>query len=169
MGGWCASPSSASESMWGERAERLVDGLRARAELGIEVVGWTGNLQGELTREAVGTHLAQLGRQTAVHRVIVAMPDRRGTLPVEELLALRLAGVKVEEATSWLERITGRIEVEQLYPSWLIFAEGFRFSILNRSLRRLLNVTAALFGLVLSLPLLPFIALAVKLGSAGPV
>jgi sugar transferase (PEP-CTERM system associated) len=97
------------------------------------------------------------------------MPDRRGTLPVEELLALRLAGVKVEEATSWLERITGRIEVEQLYPSWLIFAEGFRFSILNRSLRRLLNVTAALFGLVLSLPLLPFIALAVKLGSAGPV
>jgi sugar transferase (PEP-CTERM system associated) len=77
--------------------------------------------------------------------------------------------VKVEEATSWLERITGRIEVEQLYPSWLIFAEGFRFSILNRGLRRLLNVTAALFGLVLSLPLLPFIALAVKLGSAGPV
>ena len=51
-----------------------------------------------------------------VHRVIVAMPDRRGTLPVEELLDLRLGGVKVEEATSWLEKISGRIEVEQLVP-----------------------------------------------------
>ena len=39
-----------------------------------------------------------------------------------------MAGVKVEEATSWLEKISGRIEVEQLYPSWFIFAEGFRFS-----------------------------------------
>jgi sugar transferase (PEP-CTERM system associated) len=153
----------------GERAERLVDGLRARAELGIEVVGWTGNLQGELTREAVGTHLAQLGRQTAVHRVIVAMPDRRGTLPVEELLALRLAGVKVEEATSWLEKISGRIEVEQLYPSWLIFVEGFRFSGVFRLVRRVLNFTVALVALVLALPLLPFVALAIRLDSPGPV
>jgi sugar transferase (PEP-CTERM system associated) len=153
----------------GERAERLVDGLRARAELGIEVVGWTGNLQGELTREAVGTHLAQLGRQTAVHRVIVAMPDRRGTLPVEELLALRLAGVKVEEATSWLEKISGRIEVEQLYPSWLIFVEGFRFSGVFRLVRRVLNFTVALVALVLTLPLLPFVALAIRLDSPGPV
>jgi sugar transferase (PEP-CTERM system associated) len=153
----------------GERAERLVDGLRARAELGIEVVGWTGNLQGELTREAVGTHLAQLGRQTAVHRVIVAMPDRRGTLPVEELLALRLAGVKVEEATSWLEKISGRIEVEQLYPSWLIFVEGFRFSGVFRLVRRVLNFTVALVALVLTLPLLPLVALAIRLDSPGPV
>jgi sugar transferase (PEP-CTERM system associated) len=152
----------------GDRAQRLLNGLR-QVGLGVEVVGWTGNIEGALTRETVANHLVGLARDKGVHRVIVAMPDRRGTLPVEELLALRLAGVKVEEATSWLERITGRIEVEQLYPSWLIFAEGFRFSILNRSLRRLLNVTAALFGLVLSLPLLPFIALAVKLGSAGPV
>jgi len=153
----------------GERAERLVEGLRARAELGIEVVGWTGNFQGELTRETVGTHLAELGRQKAVHRVIVAMPDRRGTLPVEELLALRLAGVKVEEATTWLEKISGRIEVEQLYPSWLIFVEGFRFSAIFRLVRRVLNFSVALVGLILALPLLPFIALAIKLDSPGPV
>ena len=56
------------------------------------------------------------------------MEDRRGTLPVLEMLQLRLNGVKIEEATSWLEKISGRIEVENLYPSWLIFAEGFRFS-----------------------------------------
>ena len=96
------------------------------------------------------------------------MPDRRGTLPVEELLHMRLAGVKVEEATSWLEKITGRIEVEQLYPSWLIFAEGFRFSGFFRLVRRALSFLVALAGLVIALPLLPFIWLAVSLSSPGP-
>jgi sugar transferase (PEP-CTERM system associated) len=153
----------------GERAERLVRGLRKRSTLGIEVVGWTGDVEGELTRDTVASHLLGLARGKGVHRVIVAMPDRRGTLPVEELLDLRLGGVKVEEATSWLERISGRIEVEQLYPSWLIFAEGFRFSGFFRLVRRVLNFSVALAGTVISLPLLPFIVLAVKLDSPGAV
>jgi len=153
----------------GERAERLVRGLHQRAEMGIEVAGWTGNVQGELTREAVAEDLRCVARDSGIHRVIVAMPDRRGTLPVEELLDLRLGGAKVEEATSWLEKISGRIEVEQLYPSWMIFAEGFRFSIPFRMVRRLLNFSVALIGFVITLPLLPFIVLAVKLDSPGPV
>lgn len=152
----------------GERAQRLVNGLRQQA-LGVEVIGWSGNLKGELTRETLASHLVGLSQGKGIHRVIVAMPDRRGTLPVEELLGLRLRGVKVEEATSWLEKITGRIEVEQLYPSWLIFAEGFRSSTLSLMLRRLLNLVSAFLGLLLSLPLLPFIALAIRLDSKGPV
>ena len=152
----------------GERAERLVRGLREHSALGIEVVGWTGDVEGELTRDSVASHLQGLARGRGVHRVIVAMPDRRGTLPVEELLDLRLGGVKVEEATSWLERISGRIEVEHLYPSWLIFAEGFRFSGFFRLVRRALNFLVALAGTIASLPLLPFIVLAVKLDSPGP-
>ncbi len=153
----------------GERAQRLVKGLRERSALGGEGVGWTGDVEGELTRDTVASHLVGLARGRGVHRVIVAMPDRRGTLPVEELLDLRLGGVKVEEATSWLERISGRIEVEQLYPSWLIFAEGFRFSVFFRLVRRALNFIVAFAGTVISLPLLPFIVLAVKLDSSGPV
>ncbi|HWY20176.1 MAG TPA: TIGR03013 family XrtA/PEP-CTERM system glycosyltransferase [Candidatus Acidoferrum sp.] len=153
----------------GERAQRLVRGLRERSALGVEVVGWTGDVEGELTRDSVASHLLGLARGRGVHRVIVAMPDRRGTLPVEELLDLRLGGVKVEEATSWLERISGRIEVEQLYPSWLIFADGFRFSGFFRMVRRALNFFVALAGTLISLPLLPFIVLAVKLDSSGPV
>jgi sugar transferase (PEP-CTERM system associated) len=153
----------------GERAQRLMRGLRERTALGIEVVGWTGEVEGELTRDSVASHLLGLARGKGVHRVIVAMPDRRGTLPVDELLDLRLGGVKVEEATSWLERISGRIEVEQLYPSWLIFAEGFRFSVFFRMVRRAVNLLVALAGSVISLPLLPFIVLAAKLDSRGPV
>jgi sugar transferase (PEP-CTERM system associated) len=153
----------------GERAERLVKGLRQRAALGIEVVGWSGDIGSEFTRDNAASHLLGLVRDKGVHRVIVALPDRRGTLPVEELLDLRLDGVKVEEATSLLEQISGRIEVEELYPSWLIFAEGFRFSSFSRFVRRGANFMVALAGLVISLPLIPFIVLAVKLDSLGPI
>jgi sugar transferase (PEP-CTERM system associated) len=171
--GWLAKQPFFRERVYvlgtGERAQRLLNGLRQRSELGIEVVGWTGNIEGELTRERVAAHLLGLAQQNGVHRVIVAMPDRRKTLPVEELLDLRLAGVKVEEATSWLEKITGRIEVEQLYPSWLIFADGFRFSSGFIILRRLFSTIIAATGLLLALPLLPFVMLAVKLDSKGAV
>jgi sugar transferase (PEP-CTERM system associated) len=153
----------------GERAQRLVHGLRRHAEMGVEVIGWTGNLEGAVTRESVASHLLGMAKGNGVHRVIVAMPDRRNTLPVEELLDLRLAGVKVEEATSWLEKISGRIEVEQLNPSWLIFADGFRFSSGFAALRRALSTIAAFVGLVLSLPLLPFVMLAIRIDSNGPI
>lgn len=153
----------------GERAEHLVRGLQQRSDLGVEVVGWTGEIGGEFTRERLASHLVSLAREKGFHRVIVAMHDRRKSLPFEELLDLRLQGVKVEEATSWLEKITGRIEVEQLYPSWIIFAEGFRFSGFFRMLRRAANFAVALIGSVASLPLLPFIILAIRLDSPGPV
>jgi sugar transferase (PEP-CTERM system associated) len=152
----------------GERAQRVVNGLR-RKWLGIEVAGWTGAISGALTREAVAGDLMELAQNRGIQRVIVAMPDRRGNLPVEELLMLRLHGVKVEEATSWLEKISGKIEVDQLYPSWLIFTEGFRHSSFNRFLHRVLNFTVALVGTVISIPLVPLVALAVKLGSPGPI
>lgn len=153
----------------GDSALRLLEGLRQRSELGIEVVGWTGKIAGELTRETVAQDLLGVTHEKGVQRVIVAMEDRRGTLPVEELLALRLGGVKVEEATSWLEKISGRIEVEQLYPSWLVFADGFRFSRGFSLAQRLFSMSAAALGLLLTLPLFPFILLAIKLDSPGPV
>jgi sugar transferase (PEP-CTERM system associated) len=154
----------------GARAQRLLNGLRKRSDLGVEVVGCTGNLEGELTRDNVASHLLGLARQNGVHRVIIAMLDRRGTLPVEELLNLRLAGVKIEEATSWLEKISGRIELDQLNPSWLIFGEGFHFSSSGvLVLRRFLSMLVSAVGLLLTLPLLPFIVLAIRLDSSGPI
>jgi sugar transferase (PEP-CTERM system associated) len=153
----------------GERAQRLVNGLRSRSELGVEVVGWSGNLGGALTREAIGSQLMELMRGQQIHRVIVAMSDRRGTLPVAEILQLRLSGIKIEEATSWLEKISGRIEVENLYPSWLIFAEGFRSSAGFMLLRRVFAIFASALLLVVVLPIIPFVILAIKLDSSGAV
>jgi sugar transferase (PEP-CTERM system associated) len=153
----------------GERAQRLVNGLRTRAELGIEVIGWSGNVEGAMTREAIAAHLMELIQTHRVHRVIVAMSDRRGTLPVMEILQLRLNGIKIEEATSWLEKISGRIEVDNLYPSWLIFADGFRFSASFLLLRRILAILASGIILLIVLPIIPFVILAIKLDSRGPI
>jgi sugar transferase (PEP-CTERM system associated) len=153
----------------GERAQRLVLGLRQRKELGVDVIGWSGNVEGALTRESAAAHLMELAAAHRVHRVIVAMPDRRGTFPVQELLQLRLNGVRIEEATSWLEKISGRIEVEQLYPSWLIFADGFRFSSSFNLMRRMLSTMMSLALLLIVLPILPLVILAIKLDSRGPV
>jgi len=153
----------------GERAQRLVQGLRSRAELGVEVAGWTGNVEGALTLESVTAHLMESVKHSDIHRVIVAMPDRRGTIPVHDLLQLRLNGAKIEEATSWLEKMSGRIEVENLYPSWLIFAEGFRFSTGRMFLRRIFSLFASAMLLLVVLPVIPFVLLAIKLDSKGPV
>jgi sugar transferase (PEP-CTERM system associated) len=153
----------------GERAQRLVNGLRTRTELGIEVAGWSGNVEGAMTRESIASHLMDLIKQRDIHRVIVAMPDRRGTLPVLEMLQLRLNGIKIEEATSLLEKISGRIEVDNLYPSWLIFAEGFRFSASFMLLRRIISISASGVLLLLVLPVIPLVILAIKLDSRGPV
>lgn len=170
---WLAQSAYLRERVYvlglGERAQRLVNGLRTRTELGVEVAGWSGNVEGALTREAIAAHLMELIREHRVHRVIVAMEDRRGTLPVMEMLQLRLNGVKIEEATSWLEKISGKIEVDNLYPSWLIFAEGFRFSATFLVLRRLIAILASAILLLIVLPLIPFVILAIKLDSPGSV
>jgi sugar transferase (PEP-CTERM system associated) len=153
----------------GERAQRVVQGLRQNPEIGVEIASWTGKLEGAVTLETVTAHLMEVVEKQRVHRVIVATPDRRGTIPMKELLQLRMQGVKIEEATSWLEKISGKIEVENLYPSWLVFGEGFRRSSTFIAVRRTLSIIISLIGLILSLPLLPFIMLAIRLDSPGPV
>jgi sugar transferase (PEP-CTERM system associated) len=153
----------------GERAQRVIQGLRQNPEIGVEIASWTGKVEGALTLEAVAAHLMDVVEKQKVHRVIVASPDRRGTVPMKELLELRMRGVKIEEATSWLEKITGKIEVENLNPSWLVFGQGFRRGNGFIIVRRILSIVISLVGLILASPLLPFIMIAICLDSKGPV
>jgi sugar transferase (PEP-CTERM system associated) len=154
----------------GPRASRLVDTLRSRSGLGMEVVGWAGAIgNGSMTREALAESLESVRNAGSVDRVVIALPDRRNVMPVRELLDLRLSGVRVDEATALQEELTGRIEVDHLNPSWLIFSDGFRLKPGVMITERVLSVAASLSALILTLPLIPFIALAVKLSSPGPV
>jgi sugar transferase (PEP-CTERM system associated) len=153
----------------GDRAQRVVQGLRQNPELGVEIASWTGKLEGAITLESTAAHLMEVCLSKKVHRVIVAMPDRRGAIPMPELLELRMRGVKIEESTSWLERISGRIEVENLYPSWLVFSRGFQRGTTFMIVRRLISLSVSLVGLILAAPLIPLIMLAIRIDSEGPI
>jgi len=154
----------------GERARRFVESLRSRPEIGIDVAGWSGGVEPDVHNpDERGTGLMSMVDGGQVSRVIVAMGDRRGTMPVRELLEIRLRGIKVEDVTGVLEKVTGRVEIDGLYPSWLIFSEGFRAGSFFFFARRLFSLAASSVLLLLILPFLPFIALAIKLDSPGSV
>ena len=76
-------------------------------------------------------------------RVIVALDEKRGTLPVRQLMELRLRGVEIEEATTFVERVAGKISVEAMLPSWLIFNEGFKSTSLRSFLKRTVDLIHA--------------------------
>jgi sugar transferase (PEP-CTERM system associated) len=154
----------------GNRATQLIDALRSRPELGMEVIGWAGAIENEaLARESLGEIMINLKNRGAVDRVIVAMADRRGKMPVRELLELKMSDVKVEEATGLTEQISGMIDVDALNPSWLIFSDGFRMSPAFVLVRRCVSTLLAFACLLVVSPLLPLIALGVKLSSPGPI
>jgi sugar transferase (PEP-CTERM system associated) len=97
------------------------------------------------------------------------MEDRRESMPVRELLDLRLCGVVIENSSTLLERLSGKLLLDGLNPSTLIFAEGFRMSTLHQLFRRLLSLAVSFLALAICLPFLPLIILAVRLSSPGPI
>ena len=92
--------------------------------------------------------LAEGARQHRPDRIIIAMPDRRGSFPSLRLVACRIRGVAIEEGTQVFERLTGRLAVESLTPSTLIFGDGFRARRLPLALMRVLSVVIAAGALV---------------------
>ena len=154
----------------GSRARAVVEMLRSRRDAGIEVIGWTGENGATEFQDRSSVDLRALcGPKPRVDRVIVALEDRRGSMPISDLLNLRLAGVLIEDASGILERLTGTLPLEGLSPSVLIFSEGFKIRAPRQILRRLISILTAMVALLICLPFIPFIALAVRLSSPGPV
>jgi sugar transferase (PEP-CTERM system associated) len=119
----------------------------------------------------VGTpaDIPRLIRLHEIDRIIVGLSDRRGKLPVEELLRAKMAGVRVEDATTTYERVTGKILIDDLRPSWLIFSDGFRVSRATRWMKRTIDLTLSIVMAVLAFPFIVLTAIAVWLESGGPV
>lgn len=102
-------------------------------------------------------------------RVIVALDEKRGKLPVHQLMELRLLGVDIEEATSFFERTSGKIAVETMLPSWLIFSEGFKTTRLRMIIKRAADIVLSALLLVLTAPLMVLTTILIKLDSRGLV
>jgi sugar transferase (PEP-CTERM system associated) len=116
------------------------------------------------------THeLNPLVTRYGVDRIVVAVADRRGTLPVAGLVHAKLSGVRVEEAAATYERLTGKVMLENLKPSWVIFSEGFRVSRVRRFVKRAADLLLSLVGLILAAVPMLLTAIAVWLESGRPV
>jgi exopolysaccharide biosynthesis polyprenyl glycosylphosphotransferase len=103
------------------------------------------------------------------NHIVVALEDRRGHLPLAQLLESRARGVVVEEALAVYERLTGKVAIEALTPGALIMTKGFRNDPTSEKVARLVSVTAAIVGLIVLAPFLALIALAIKMDSRGPI
>jgi len=153
----------------GSLAAQLAEQIRTRPDLALRVVGVLGDDTTAAPRLGHYDDVADVVRRHRPDRIIVAMPDRRRHLPVAQLLACRVRGVRIEEGPQVLERFTRRLAVESLTPSTLIFGDGFRVSRARLLLKRVMSVAIAGGALVLTAPLVAAIALVIALESRGPV
>ena len=112
--------------------------------------------------------IPEIVRSQAIDRVVVSLADARGKLPMDKLLEMRTAGVTFHHMASVYEEYTGKIALENLRPSWLIFSSGFRRSRWRDGVKRIIDVTAAVGILIVTGPILGLLALAVRLTSPGP-
>jgi len=112
--------------------------------------------------------LLGLAEKLAVDELIVAIEDRRRTLPTQDLLRCRMAGVEVREREDVYEEITGKLAVEAMRPSYLIFNPGFRRHRWASVLKRVVDVTCALVILAVMWPVMLLCAVVVRLDSPGP-
>jgi sugar transferase (PEP-CTERM system associated) len=104
-----------------------------------------------------------------IDSIIISLTERRGNMPVSQLLHLKFGGVEVEDAHSFIEKVTGRIHLEHLSPSWLILSDGFRKSQFLYAVKRTFDIFIALMAFVLTLPLMILVAIAIWLETGSPV
>jgi sugar transferase (PEP-CTERM system associated) len=134
----------------------------------------------ELKRQGISDWRASNGKFTdqelpdlidlqRVKRIIVALDDRRGKLPVKQFVTMKSQGIRIQDGLEFYEQVTGKIPIESLRLGVLVFSSGFRLSRFLMIYKRAGSILISMIGLVVSLPLLPLIAIAIKLSSPGPL
>ena len=160
----------------GKTARTVARQILDQHDFGYAVVGFIDEDASRIGERVVNPAIvgtpADIPRLVAHHqidRIVVGLSDRRGKLPVEELLQAKMAGVRVEDATTTYERVTGKILIDDLRPSWLIFSDGFRVSRASRIAKRAIDLALSIVLAVCSFPLMVLTALAVWLEDGRPV
>src|SRR3989440_10846836 len=148
-----------------------------RPDAGYRVVGFVDNDPALLGKSLINPSVIGLTSDLGpvvirenIDRIVVAMGNRRGQFPTQELLRLSLSGdVSIEESASFYERLTGRVLLDMIRPSWLIFSSRGRRARTNEVLRLVIHRLLALLGALLSLPIALLTAILIKIDSRGPV
>ena len=157
----------------GSRAARIA-ALAARPHPGFAVADYIA-MGGEAlavphaTPRAAIDNLSGYVLDHSVSEVVLAIEERRNALPLKDLLRVKTAGVTVSEISTFIERETGRVDLQSVNPSWLIFSDGFSSGqVLSAMAKRAFDIAASLLLLALTLPVILLTALAIKLESPGP-
>jgi sugar transferase (PEP-CTERM system associated) len=160
----------------GDTARKVARQILDQHEFAYRVIGFIDDDASRIGERIVNPAIvgtpADIDRLIAEHgidRIVVGMSDRRGKLPVEELLRAKMAGVRVEDATTTYERVTGKILIDDLRPSWLIFSDGFRVSRVTRLMKRTIDLALSVILAILTLPLMIVTALLVMIEDGRPI
>jgi sugar transferase (PEP-CTERM system associated) len=157
----------------GSRADRIRQ-LEQRKGAGFVVVGYIGMNDGpQAVAEAINRsaiyNLADFVVKLGASEVVLALEERRNALPMQDLIRIKTTGVHVNELSSFLERETGRVDLDSVNPSWLIFSDGFSAGRrLSSIAKRLFDVVASVILLILTGPIIAIAAILVKWDSKGP-
>ena len=157
----------------GPRAQRLRL-LSERPESGFVIVGYVAMHDGQaVVEEAIARgaihDLTRFVSNLGASEVVLALEERRNALPLKDLLRIKTAGVHVNDFSSFMERETGRVDLDTLNPSWLIFSDGFSSGRMVSSFaKRLFDIAASSLLLLLTFPLILMFAVLVKIDSRGP-
>lgn len=157
----------------GNRANRIKE-LEQRRGAGFLVVGYIAMNDGpQVIPEAINRsaiyNLADFVVRLGASEVVLALEERRNALPLSDLLRIKTTGVHVNEISTFLERETGRVDLDSVNPSWLIFSDGFSAGRRISSIaKRLFDVVASSILLLLTGPIILIAAILVKLDSKGP-
>ena len=157
-------------------AQTVARQIRAQEDFAYDIVGFIDDdvsrvMQSVGEWRVVGTpdDIERVIARLGVDRLIVGMSNRRGRLPVRALLRTKLQGIRVEDINTVYERLTGKLLVEDLRPSWLIFSDDYCASRWTRRSKRAFDIALALVGVVVATPFVLLTALAVWLESGSPV
>jgi len=159
----------------GELARDMLHEIESRKDLSYDIVCAIANEKNQDMKDQfrdMSVHygfdnICNLAEAENVKSVIVALDEKRGILPYEELLKCKVRGINIIDGESFYERITGKLLVEKINPSWLIFADGFVKSKVSRAVKRLVGLLLSTLMLVLLSPLILLVAIAIKLDSPG--
>ena len=113
--------------------------------------------------------LLSTARKARAGVIVVALTERRGVLPLQEMMQCKLEGVKVVDAPTFYEMAQEKLMLEEITPGWIIFSSGFQRTALSSIYKRCIDLVLSLLGLLLSAPFFPLIALTIKLDSSGPL
>ena len=161
----------------GSLAVEVAREMLNRPDAGYRIAGFVGTdaqLLGKslINPRVIGltSELDEVVRRENIDRIVVAMGERRGQLPTNELLQLSLAGkVNIEEGASFYERVTGRVSLNMIRPSWLIFSSRGRQARIAGIARRIVHRFVAMIGGLMSLPFALVTAILIKVDSTGPI